>query len=157
MNEKTKERLIAGGFIVTGIVVFYLLTRSQAVPAAGSNGLSLGGSTYGPPSVVNESNPGGLTYNVGGYQLPTLAQQGVPNIDIGGDPSGGGDCCCGCDANSSGVNGFAQSVSGALNQYATQVQGLETSTISSMYGNIPDFISQYVATADPNAPGSLNG
>ena len=156
MDQKTRERLTAFGFVAGGILLFYLATRQPAA-ASGGNSLSLGGSTYGPPNSVSTDTPGGITYNNGGLNIPALQQQLPPSVTFpGSGPGGGGDCCCGCDASSSGVNGFATSVQGALTAYAQQMQQVEAQADASLLGSIPASVAPYLTVADVNANSGLN-
>jgi hypothetical protein len=74
-------------------------------------------------------------------------------------PSGANQACCsscGCD-NTSPVNQFAAGVGAALSNYASQMNALEGATQQALFGSLPNYISQYIASAAPNTPVSVIG
>ena len=175
VNEKTKQRLIAGSLIALALVAVYLLLRKTAqeaaAPAANGGGISLapgggvslGGTNYGAPGAITGGSSGGNTFNIGGVTVPGLAGVNIPGVNVpqlnfGNDNGTPQSCCssCGCDPNS-GVNSFSTSIADTLNSYAGQISGLESNYVSQLFGSLGPAMAQYVATSDLSAPGGLNG
>ena len=139
MTKKQKQLVIVGS-VIGGIIILWLLLRNQAVPATTTSGTA---APIAPatPQLINNS-----------YGNPSISAGGIPSVNLNlGSPSSGS-CCnsCGCSPTD---NAFASSVQQVLNSYSQQTQVLTANYNASLFGNIPNFIAQYIAIADPTAPG----
>lgn len=148
MTEKSKQRLIVGAMLILGAVVLWLLFQNHAVAPGPSGVNNIAGNGSAP---TNNISIGGNTYNIpdlgGGAQVPSV------NIDLGNGGVGPCSCnTCGCDST---ANSFSSSVGAALNNYSQQIAKTEQDYATNIFGNVPDWISQYIAIADPTAPSSF--
>jgi len=149
---KTETKLELLGIAVTIIVAIWLSSRPSTL--SGVAPTSTSGPVVVPPTVL----PGGITYGGGTYNLS--APVGGNNLSVGGLGSGGSGngCCssCGCDPGSA-ANQFAASISSALNNYAQSIANSEQQYQTAAFGELPSYVTQYFATADPTARSGLNG
>lgn len=136
MSPKNTERALSAGLATAAVVIIWLLLRHRGtvIQAGGGDGLQ---PVSVPPLYLNGSkvNPVTLNFTPGNYSFlsPPSSPRAVDS------------CACECESGDSALAGIMQD---AIQKAADGISAAEASYIASAYGQLPDWLTQYINNGD---------